>query len=94
MSGFGDREVGYFFDDPVEVGLAYGVQIGVGGGIHEVDGVGDAIFDGELDGVEVVAEGAAEDERILLHAGEQFRVVCRRVLEVALVRAACAGRRA
>ena len=65
---FGDGEVGHFFDDPVEVGLAYGVEIGVGGGVHEVDGVRDAVFDGELDGVEVVAEGLAEFERIFFDA--------------------------
>ena len=68
----GDGEVGYFADDPVEVGLAYGVQVCVGGGIHEVDGVGDAVFDGEFDGVEVVAEGLAELQGVLLDALEEL----------------------
>ena len=82
---FGDGEVGDFFHDPVEIGLAHGVQVGVGGGIHEVNGVGDAVFDGELDGVEIVAEGAAECEGVLLDALEEFRIVGRGILKIALV---------
>ena len=67
-----------------KLALAHGVQVGVGRGIHEVDGVGDAVFDGELDGVEVVAERAAELERILLDALEQLRIVGGWVLDIAL----------
>src|SRR6185436_3110390 len=82
---FGDGEVGNFPDDPVEIGLAYGVEIGVWSGIHEVDGVRNAVFDRELNGVEVVAERLAELERIPLDACEQLLVVFGRVLDVALV---------
>ena len=82
---FGDGEVSDFAHDPVEVSLTYGVEVGVGGGIHEVDGVGDAVFDGEFDGVEIVAEGAAECEGVFLDALEEFWIVGGRVLEVALV---------
>ena len=81
---FGDGEVGDLLDDPVEVGLANGMEIGVGRGVHEVDGVGDAVLYGEFDGVEVVAERPAELERILLDACEQFFIVGRWVLDVAL----------
>src|ERR1700686_1845756 len=42
------RELGYGIDDPVEVFFAYGVEVGVGGGIHEVDPVGAAVFHREL----------------------------------------------
>ena len=82
---FGDGHVGDFFDDPVEVGLAYGVEVGVGCGVHEVDGVGDAVFYSKFDGVEVVAECAAELERILFYAVEEFLVVGGRILHVAFV---------
>ena len=76
-------------DDPVEVFFADGVEVGVGGGVHEVDGVGDAVFDGELDGVEVVAESLAEREGVLFDALQELLVVLRRVEDVAvLVRAA------
>ena len=50
-----------------------GVQLGVGRGVHEVDGVGHAVLDGELDGVQVVAERLADRVRIALDAGEQRR---------------------
>ena len=92
--GFPDGQIGDGLDDPLEVFWAYGVEVGVGGGVHEVDGVGDAVFDGELDGVEIVAEGPAESERIFLDALQQFLVVGGRVEDVALVRAGGAGRRA
>ncbi len=49
-------------DDPVEVLLADRVDIRVGRGIHEVDGVGDAVFAGKLDGVQVVTQRAAQCE--------------------------------
>jgi len=61
------------------------VEIGVWSGIHEVDGVRNAVFDRELNGVEVVAERLAELERIPLDACEQLLVVFGRVLDVALV---------
>ena len=56
------------FDDPVEVVVADRVQVGVGRGIHEVDGVRNAVLDRELDGVQVVAERAAQRERVALDA--------------------------
>ena len=56
------------FDDPLEVVLADRVQVGVGRRVHEVDGVRHAVLDGELDGVQVVAERPAERERVALDA--------------------------
>ena len=58
--GFLDGEVCYCVDYPLEVDSTYGVEVRVGGWIHEVDGIGDAVFYGELYGIEVVAEGSAE----------------------------------
>ena len=85
MGGFGNCQVGYFFDDPVEIGLAYGMEVGVGSGVHEVDGVGDAVFDSEFDSIEVVAERSAEGQRIFLNTRQESRIVGGRVLHVALV---------
>jgi len=70
--GLGDEQVGNLLDDPVKIFLANRMQIGVGDGIHEVDGVGNAAGDGELDGIEVVAEGAAEGDGVSLDALEEF----------------------
>ena len=53
-----------FFDNPLEVFVADGVHVGIGRGIEEVDGVGDAFFNGEFDGIQVIAEGATQRERI------------------------------
>ena len=83
--GFFHGEVGYGVDDPVEALFAYGVQVGVGGGVHEVDGVGDAVFYGKLYCVEVVAEGFADSESVFFYALEEFLVVLRRVEDVALL---------
>ena len=63
---------------------AYGMDIGVGCGVHEVDGVGDSVFDRELDGVEIVAECFAEGERVAFDAGEQSRIVGWRIEDVSL----------
>ncbi len=61
------------------------MRVGVGRGIHEVDGVGHAVFHRELHRVEVVAEGAAERQRVFRHPLDERRRVLRRVLHVALV---------
>src|SRR5260370_42045678 len=67
-----DGELRYGIDDPLEVDCAYGVKVGVGGWIHEVDGVGDAVGYAELYGVEVVAEGAAKSEGVFFYSGLKF----------------------
>ena len=72
LLGFADGEFGYGVDDPVEAFFAYGVEVGVGGWVHEVDGVGDAVFYGELDGVEIVTEGFAESEGVFFDALQSF----------------------
>ncbi len=56
-----------------------------GAGIHEVDGVRHAVLDGELDRVQVIAQRAAQRQRIALDAREQLGSVRRRILHVALV---------
>ncbi len=57
---FLDGEIGHVLDDPLEVFRADRVEVGVGGGIHEVDGVGDSVFYGKFDGIEVVSQSFAE----------------------------------
>src|ERR1039458_6565369 len=52
LVGLADRQLRDGVHDPVEVFLADRVYISVGRGIHEVDGVRDAVFAGKLDGVE------------------------------------------
>ncbi len=71
-------------DNPLEVFFADGDTVRVGRGVHEVDGVGDAVFDRELDRVEVVAEGLAQGQGVALHALDERRVIAGRVLDVAL----------
>src|SRR5687768_15228936 len=68
-----DRERGYLRDDPFEIVGADRVQVGIGRGVHEVDGVRHAVLDGELHGVEVVAERLAQRDRVALDALEQAR---------------------
>lgn len=48
-----------------------GVQVEVGRGIEEVDGIGSAVVDGELDGVALVAECGGEASGIALDAEGQ-----------------------
>ena len=94
MGGFGNCQVGYFFDDPVEIGLAYGMEVGVGSGVHEVDGVGDAVFDSEFDSIEVVAERSAERQRIFLNTRRRAWDRRRAGSARSARGVACAGRRA
>ena len=87
--GFAYGEFCYGVDDPLEAVFAYGVEVGVGGRIHGVDGVGDAVFYGELYRVEVVAEGLAEGEGVFFDALQELLVVFGGVEDVtALMRAA------
>jgi len=60
------------------------VEVGVGGGVHEVDGVGDAVFAGELYGVEVVAERFAEGQGIFFYSLQQLLVVLGSVEHIAV----------
>src|SRR5665213_382069 len=82
---FFDRQPGHGIDDRVKAGLAYRVEIGIRHGVHEVDGVGDAVLNGELDRVEVVAESAAEGEGVLLDPLEELRVAGGRFKEVTVL---------
>ena len=83
-AGLFDGEVGDFADNPLEVVGPDGVEVGVGGGIHEVDGVWDAVFDSELDGVEIIAEGLAEGEGVAFDACEEALGIFGRIEDVAL----------
>src|SRR5882724_4132518 len=62
--GFLDRQLSHGFYHPLEIFRADGIDIRVGSGIHEVDGVRNAAFNGELDRVQVIAKSAAERKRI------------------------------
>ena len=54
--------------DPLEILLADRMQLRVGRGIQKIDGVGDAVFDRELDGVQIVAQRAAQLQAIAFDA--------------------------
>ncbi len=60
------------------------MQVRVRSGIHEIDGVRNAFFHGELDSIEVVAESLAQLQCILFDALEQSLAVTRRILKVPL----------
>ena len=82
-------ESGNSIHDPVEAFLTYGVEVCVWSRVHEVDGVGDAVFYGELDCVEVVAEGFAEGQGVLFYPLQELLVVGRWIEDITvLVRAA------
>ncbi len=84
---FFDGQLGDGVDDPVEVVFADGIDVGVGRGIHEVDGVGNAVFAGELDRVQVVAQRATEREGIAFSTrSSSLGSVCGRLLHVALMK--------
>ncbi|WP_433965555.1 hypothetical protein [Tunturiibacter gelidiferens] len=51
------------------------MKVSIWSWVHKVDGVGDAVFYGELDGIEVVAQGFTEGEGIFLYALEELLVV-------------------
>src|SRR5579859_2789529 len=55
-----DRHVGHVRDGPLKVVRGQRVDIHVGGRVHEVNGVGDAVANGPLHRVHVVAKGANE----------------------------------
>jgi hypothetical protein len=57
---------------PVEVVFTDAALLGVGGGVAEVDGIGDAIAEGELDCIEVIAEEVVDAQHDLLHFPESF----------------------
>src|ERR1700734_1369102 len=86
LPGPGHGELGYLVYDPVEVSLAHGVYIRVGRRIHKVDGVRDTVFAGELHGVQVVTQGAAQREAVKLHARQQLWIYGRGILYVAFVK--------
>src|SRR5271165_2223063 len=70
---------------PLEVFLPHRVQVGIGCGIHEVDGIRYPLFYCELHSVEVVTQRFAQRERVLLHPLQQLLVVGRRIEHIPLV---------
>src|SRR5262245_17278851 len=61
-----DEELGGVLQHPGEVVLPHREEVAVGGGVHEIDGDGDAVPHRELQGVEVVPQGVAEGQAVPL----------------------------
>ena len=55
-----------------EIEFGDAVALEIGGGVEEVNGVRDAIFDGEFDGVHFVAESLIDGLRVEDDAGAEF----------------------
>src|SRR5271166_1229483 len=85
LLGFAHRQLRHVIHNPIKIRLSHRVHICVGSRIHEVDGVGNAVLTGELDGVEVVTQRAAQRQGVALHPLQKLGVGRRRVLHVALV---------
>src|ERR1019366_3584558 len=85
LPGFTNRQFRHGVHNPVEIFLAHRVYISIGSGSHEVDGVRDAVFAGEFNRVEVVAQSAAEGQTITLYPLQQLRIGGWRILHIALV---------
>ena len=85
LFGLADRQFRDGVNDPVEVVLAHGIDVGVRCRVHEIDGVRNPVLAGKLHGIEIVPQGAAERQRVALHAFQQLGIDRRRVLHVALV---------
>src|SRR5689334_25434307 len=71
--GEADGEVGHVGDGPLEILGGERVDVHVGGGVHEVYGVGDAVANGPLHRVHVVAEGTHEGEGVTHNATAERR---------------------
>src|SRR5579872_1726919 len=72
--------------NPLEVLPSDRIDVGIWRGIHEIDGVRYPIFDGELNGVQVIAKGLAQSQGILHDPLVQLRTGWRRVtFDIALV---------
>src|SRR5215471_1713243 len=68
-----DEPIGGVLEDPLEIGLSHGGRVGVGRGIQKVDRVGDPAPHGELERVEIVAQGVDELQAVCANAGlERF----------------------
>lgn len=80
----GNGQFGGGVDDPFKVCGTDGVEVGIGHRIHEIDGKGDAVFDGEFDGVDVVSQGLTEANGVLLDAFEEAFGGCWLILKVSL----------
>ena len=81
-------------DDPLEVRLADRTGVGVGSRVQEVDGVGHAVPNGELHGVEVVAERLGQRQATLPDLLDEVRIVRRSDPEHTARGGRDAGRRA
>ncbi len=64
---FLDGELGHVFDDPLKVVVAYGIDVGIGRRVEEVDGVRDALFDGKFHRVQVITESLAKRDGVFHH---------------------------
>lgn len=71
-------------DNPAKIGFSHRVDIGIGSGVHKVNGIGNPILHGEFDGVEVVAEGAAEGQGVPFDPRKQGRIGWGRIEDIAI----------
>src|SRR3984957_20140960 len=67
-----DDQIGHLFDDVAEIKFRDAVALKVGSGIQEIDGVGHALLDCELDRIHLVAERLIDCLRIFHDARTQL----------------------
>ena len=67
-----NNHVGHVLDHPIKIKGGKRVDIHIGSGVHEVDGVGNAIADSPLEGIHIVPQGTHKLERILDDATTEF----------------------
>src|SRR5438876_5178397 len=78
-----DSHVGHVLDYPLEIKRCQRVNIHIGSRVHKIDGVGNAVANGPLDGIHIVPKGA--DEWAIRNRSEEHtselqspvRLVCR-----------------
>ena len=68
-----DSHVGHVLDYPLEIKRCQRVNIHVGSRVHKIDGVGNAVANGPLDGIHIVPKRADEFQRILYDAKTKLR---------------------
>src|SRR6266571_3833422 len=68
-----DSHISHVLDHPIEVKWGQRVDIHVGSGVHEVDGVGNAVANGPLERIHIVPQGAHELQCIINDAATEFR---------------------
>src|ERR1700722_6585584 len=67
-----DDQLGHLFDDMPEIKFRDAVALKIGSGIQEIDGVGHALLDCELDRIHLVAERLIDCLRIFHDARTQL----------------------